>query len=145
MEQVAQAQPSGYEFSLSQNQTIQMLAKRMKVLGWVYIIYGALIGLIGVLTLVMMPLIGVLYILITAVILFTGIWTKSAATSFDMIVSTKGSDVNHLMDALESLRKLYNLQYWLLIGSLIAFAIGVVIAIVVGIDAFSAMEQAAAT
>jgi hypothetical protein len=145
METGTQAQTTGYEFSSAQNDTIQMLGKRMKVLGWVYIVYGALIGLFGVLALVMLPLAGIIYLVITAVVLFTGIWTKSAATSFEMIVSSKGSDINHLMDALESLRKLYNLQYWLLIVSLIILVIGVIIALVVGIDAMSTMEEVTAT
>ncbi len=134
-----------YEFNASQNETIRLLAGKMKILGWVYIIQSILTALFGVFALIALPLAGIMYMVITAVVLFTGIWTKSAASSFEMIIFTKGSDINHLMDALDSLRKLYNLQFWMLVGAIALVAIGVLVALFVGIDAMSTMEQAAAT
>jgi hypothetical protein len=47
-----------------------------------------------------------------------GIWTQRASTSFKSIVDTQGKDVSHLIEALEDLKKLYSLQYWLCIITL---------------------------
>jgi hypothetical protein len=47
---------------------------------------------------------GLLYLLI-------GVWTRSSASSFQMIVDTKGHDISHLMNALHSLNKMYTLIY----------------------------------
>ncbi len=59
-----------------------------------------------------------------------GIWTTKAATSFQLIVKTQGSDIENLMNALGELRKLYALQYWALIIALILTVIGIVVAVI---------------
>ena len=38
-----------------------------------------------------------------------GTWTRKAAQAFEDIVRTEGHDIDHLMDALDNLRKLYGL------------------------------------
>jgi hypothetical protein len=134
-----------YEFTPAQNQTIGGLAGRMKILGWAYIAQGLLTGLLGFLALVVLPLAGVVYLIITTVVLLSGIWTRSASTSFLMIVTTRGSDISHLMDALAALRKLYGLQVWLLAGALVLIALAVLAALFFGIDAVPTMEQSKAT
>lgn len=136
---------AAYEFNASQNETIRLLGGKMKILGWVYIIQGILTAIASVLMLIVLPLAGLLYLAITAVVVFTGIWTKSAAGSFEMIVLTKGGDINHLMDALDSLRKLYTLQFWILVGAMAFIAIMLVISLFVGIDAMSTLQNGAAT
>ena len=62
--------------------------------------------------------------------LIVGIWTAKAATSFQLIVKTQGSDIENLMSALGELRKLYTLQYWVFIIALILIAIGIVAALI---------------
>lgn len=136
---------TAYEFTPAQNETIGTLASKMKILGWVYIAQGVLTGIFGGIALLLIPLAGLMYLVITAVVLFTGLWTRSASSSFRMIVQTKGSDINHLMDALDSLRKLYTLQVWLLVGALVLIALGVLAAIFVGLDAIPGPSQSAAT
>ena len=49
------------------------------------------------------------------VYIFIGIWTRSAANSIRAIVDTEGSDIMHLMSAMENLNKLYKLKKWVFI------------------------------
>ena len=57
---------------------------------------------------------GLLYLLV-------GVWTQGAGGSFKKIVTPKGSDINHLMEALSSLNKMYALIYTLIIIGLLLF------------------------
>jgi hypothetical protein len=41
--------------------------------------------------------------------LVLGSWTSRSAQAFGQIVATRGRDINHLMDALNNLRKMYGL------------------------------------
>jgi len=136
MTQAAQA----YEFDAQQDQIISMLASRMKALGIVTIAMGALVGVCTLFVLINAFLPGLFIGGETAVVLLIGIWTYQASKSFRMIVDTKGQDMMHLMSALESLRKLYNLQFWLLIAGIIIFVIAIILAVVVGAGAFMSMQ-----
>jgi hypothetical protein len=62
--------------------------------------------------------------------LLLGIWTRSAAGSFRQIVTTKGSDIAHLMNALSSLYSMYNLIWTLLVITLLAALFGLGLTIV---------------
>lgn len=128
-------QASAFEFSDVQNDVISRLSGRMKFVGIFYIVVGAMMGLGTVAMLFVMPPVAVIYGLVTAAEILIGLWTNNAASSFRMITSTQGNDIGYLMNAIESLRKLYNLQFWLLIGG-IALCILVVIAVLVGGLAF---------
>ena len=48
-----------------------------------------------------------------------GFWTGGSATSFRRIVETKNEDIWHLMNALESLQKMYGLLRTIILGSLV--------------------------
>ncbi len=106
-----------YEFTEAQNQTLQILGSRMKWVGILFIVIGAVSGLRGVLGLAEGGTALVL-ILYAAIYILIGIWTRNAGNSFSLVVETAGSDIPHLMDALESLRKFYNLAFWLMIVGL---------------------------
>lgn len=58
-----------------------------------------------------------------------GFWTTRAAKSFQLIVDTEGRDIENLMGALGELRKLYGLQYWILIIAIVFVVIGLIIGI----------------
>ncbi|MEK7748606.1 MAG: hypothetical protein AAB269_00960, partial [Bacteroidota bacterium] len=75
-----------------------------------------------------------------ALMVVMGLWMMNASSSFRMIINTKGSDINHLMTAMEALRKLYNLQFWLTIAVLALFVVGFLIAISMGVFAAAAMS-----
>jgi hypothetical protein len=57
------------------------------------------------------------------IFLLQGIWMRSSAASFRLIVDTKGNDITNLMNALGSLRAMYNQIYLLLlVGLLVGLA-----------------------
>ena len=121
-----------YEFSSSQNQVIKQLADKMRFVSYFLIGVGVLNALIGIIGLFSTTLRGSFGEIITGILLsLLGFWTYKASISFQRIVSTQGNDVENLMGALAELRKLYTLQYWLLIITLIFIVIGIVLAIAV--------------
>jgi hypothetical protein len=91
----------------------------MKIVAIIMMIFGAisvlniLAGDIG------SALVGSLYIVI-------GVWTKSAAQSIQNIVNTEGNDIDHLMNAVKDLNKLYSLQKWLMIVAIVLAVLGVI-------------------
>lgn len=63
---------------------------------------------------------------VTGLIFFLqGIWTRSSAGSFQKIVDTRGDDVNHLMNAIGSLRAMYGQVYLLLVVALLGGLVAV--------------------
>ncbi|WP_448573732.1 DUF5362 family protein [Trichothermofontia sp.] len=114
-----------FEFDTSQNELFGDLARKMGFVGLLFIALGALTvlgGVFGGLKSLSNLFVGVLYILI-------GLWTKNAADSFRRIVDTQGSDIANLMMALGQLRKLYTLQYWAIIISIIFVVLALILAI----------------
>jgi hypothetical protein len=105
-----------YEFKTNENRIIGQLASKMHFVGLFLLTMGLLIIGIGVAVVFHVgPIIsGTLACVV-------GLWTQRASMSFKNVVQTEGDDITHLMDALDDLRKLYSLQYWLLVlGVLLA-------------------------
>lgn len=114
------AQPAhthNYEFNQEQNHLIGDLATKMKFLGTIAIV----IGLLGLAAGAWKEMLDI--IINASVTLLSGVWTRTAGDSFAQVVHTKGDDINHLMNALHNLRKLYSLMYWLLLIALVFFVI----------------------
>jgi hypothetical protein len=61
--------------------------------------------------------------------LLLGTWTRSAASSFQRIVDTKGNDIAHLMRALSSLYSMYSLIWTLLVLTLLAALLGLALTV----------------
>jgi len=128
-----------YEFTDPQNQTVSQLASRMKWVGVFFVALGLAFGLLGVAGLVATEgavdlIVKPMILVMVAVIFFlSGIWTVNAARSFTLIVQTTGSDILNLMNALGTLRKLYYMQFWLIIISLVALLIAFAIFLVMGV------------
>jgi hypothetical protein len=103
-----------YEFKPGENRIIGQLASKMHFVGIFLLAMGLLIIAIGVAVVFHAgPIVsGTLACLV-------GLWTQRASMSFRNVVQTEGRDISHLMDALDDLRKLYTLQYWLLVLGLI--------------------------
>ncbi len=117
-----------YEFNNSQNELILDLSKKMTFVSYFAMIAGVLGIISGLITITQ----GDLSPIIQGVIsLLIGIWTINAAKAFKAIVHTQGNDIENLMGALGELRKLYNLQFWLLLIGLIFIGIGLIIALLV--------------
>ncbi len=120
-----------YEFTDAQNQLIGTLAKRMKFVAIFFIVLGAIVAASGLFTLsrggIVTIFMGALYIII-------GIWTIKAADSFKKIVDTAESDISYLMNALNELKKLYTLQYVLVIIAIIFVGIAILAGIIRGLS-----------
>jgi hypothetical protein len=151
----APSPPGQYEFSAAENVTLGALAGKMRFVGLflavVGVIYLLLAGSIIVMsiagqgvsvtetktpagTTVVARRLGVEhsigYIIGGLLYLFMGMWTGNSAAAFRRIVDTQGSDIRHLMEAVNNLRKLYTLQYWLILLALIAMAVTLVLVLV---------------
>jgi hypothetical protein len=116
----------GFEFTLMQDEVIRSLSKKMKFVGFFYIIASALVGLAGVGFMFVNAWIGLFYMILLTPELLIGIWTLNAGKSFRLIVDTKGQDVPHLMNALNALRKLYTMMFWILIIGLVFMVLAIV-------------------
>jgi hypothetical protein len=119
----APASPGQYEFSEAQNATFGDLAAKMRFVG-LFLIFG---GVLQCLTAFAGHFGG---IIAGGVNIFLGVWTRSAAESFQQIVTTKGRDISHLMNALSDLLKMYRLQYMLLLIALALLAVVVPIVLI---------------
>lgn len=105
---------TAYEFTAEQNATIHSLSQKMKLLGVFYMIVAGIVGLWGFVSLIHSFTNAVMLFGEAAFFAFIGWWTHRGASSFQMIVETQENDISHLMKALDELRKIYNLQVWLL-------------------------------
>lgn len=120
-------QTSSYEFSSTEERLIGDLAGNMKFVSYFLIIISFFQIFAGILRIAFIEGIS---IIITGIInLIIGFWTSQAASSFRLVAKTKGHDIGNLMNALKQLKKLYALQYWLLIIALVIFAIFALIAL----------------
>lgn len=104
-----------FEFSQSQNRVIGDLASGLRVVGLLLFLFGVLTA-----ATLITQLFGVgmdwrfrgpaLVLAATALIyLSLGWWFQKSAVSFDAVATTQGQDVNHLMTALNDLRKSFSL------------------------------------
>jgi hypothetical protein len=129
-----------YEFSNSQNELIGDLARKMNFVG-ILMIVGAVLSLVlGVMVLFVSSTKGrfdLSPIIQGFFLLLTGLWTRNAAQSFKRVVTTTGADIENMLGALGELRKLYTLQYWLIIIVLIAMAVIFIIGLIVGLTQIS--------
>jgi hypothetical protein len=141
-ENSAGSPPAQFEFTGRQNAVIGPLARDMVWVAAPLLVVGILYAIGLVLSIVrsfqdpqylfQAALIG----LAMAFYLALGTWTRRSAQSFQQIVSTQGQDINHLMDALENLGKMYGLLsllvkvYVVVVG--IAVVLGLITAVISG-------------
>ena len=118
-----------YEFDQTQNKLVRDLAQKMRFVSYFLIALGALL-IVGGLINITRGEIGSIISGIVQVII--GLWTKRAASAFQRIVDTQGSDMENLIGALGELRKLYTLQYWLILIAAIFIAIAILVALISG-------------
>lgn len=102
--------PRQYEFTSAQGDLIADLARKMRFVGLLMIAVGILNPILTWIAFhaIALDITFLIYILI-------GAWTWSASGSFQKVVDTKGKDINHLMDAMESLRRIYGFIFYLVI------------------------------
>lgn len=118
-----------YEFDQTQNQLFKDLAQKMRFVSYFLIALGVLLLVVGILNLTRG---GFGSIINGAVQVIIGYWTTRAAAAFQRIVTTEGSDIVNLMGALGELRKLYTLQYWLILIALIFSIVAIIVGLISG-------------
>lgn len=118
-----------HKFSRAEQDIIYELASKMKYVGIFNLISVGILGLIGLIMLFVKPIIGVIYLLCVIPGVFMGIWTMDASNSFKMMIDIEGTEIIDLMSALDSLRKLYNLQFWMIVIAFGLCFLAIIIAI----------------
>jgi hypothetical protein len=133
--------PGQYEFSSRQNAVIGPLARDMVWVAIPLLVVGILYG-IGVIVCVMRAFRDPHYlfqaVLIGLAMLFylaLGNWTSRSGQAFQQIVATQGQDINHLMEALDSLRKMYGLLSLIVKVYVVILALAVVIGLIAAVVA----------
>ncbi len=123
-----------YEFTLEQNDVVQRLASRMRVVGRALMILAVLLAVWAFVPAGTGGSMG----LVAAVALgLTGVWSERAGTALARVVRMEGADIAHLMRALAEMRKLYDFQYWLFVG--LALLVGATLLVAItGLGVFPA-------
>ena len=100
-----------YEFTEAQDRMISSVASSMRIVGLVLVLLGGFQLLVALVEIMGRAAAG-----FTAagpegiLVLVMGGFTMQAGTAFRKIVSSRGNDIGHLMQALRALRSLYRLQ-----------------------------------
>jgi hypothetical protein len=99
--------PHTYEFNEFEDRAIAELATNMRHCALVAIIFGALgtFGSVG--AVIRLGLSNLPQLALSAGLLAQGIFMLGASTRFDLIVTTKGSDIANLLLALSRLQRFY--------------------------------------
>lgn len=128
--------PTEYEFSSDQNHVIGELAGAMRFVGTASVVFALVVWVVGLAILFLGNPAGLSQLVQGTLMFIIGVWTRSAAVSFQRVVDTQGSDIANMMTALGELRRLYNLQKWVLIVAIalivVAFVAGFFLALVLG-------------
>jgi hypothetical protein len=109
------AVPAQYEFDAHQNRMIDDLASAMVWVGVPLMVLAILYGLTAVLHFaqsgrdVRELLVGGIVLLVAIFFYLLASWLRQAAAAFNRVIHTSGFDITHLMDGLQSLRKLFRL------------------------------------
>ncbi len=121
-----------YEFSPDQNAIFSRLAGAMRFVAIVMVLASGTVGIaavfIGRSTVVGAAMVAPLAIAVA----FLAAQLYQAATHFRRIVSTRGSDVEHLMAALDEMANAYLTQRWLWIVAAVAILLALATTMAVG-------------
>ncbi|MBI3910510.1 MAG: hypothetical protein HY320_06185 [Armatimonadetes bacterium] len=124
--------PTPYEFDAEQSKLIAGLGELMRDVGAFVVLIGVLHGVVGGLLTVAQRRSGLVFLVQAVVAILIGLWTRSAGEHFQRITTTAGADMQHLMNALAELRRIYSLQRTLILVALILVGILLIFALVAG-------------
>lgn len=126
-----------YEFGDAENKVFTALAAGMRFVGTAQVVTGALEVLVAVVHVWLggaPSLVSAVPMALSAgMLVMTGAWLRRASEPVARIVSTQGSDIRNLMEAMAGLARMFALQrvYFLFVGGLTAAAlVGAVLALV---------------
>ena len=105
---------AGYEFTTTQDRIIRTTGSRARIWGILTLIGGGLTALTGVLALFTGEDFGVVAAIVYAVLalipIFVGLNFLQAGKALDAVVTTRGSDIDHLMESISSVGKALYIQ-----------------------------------
>jgi hypothetical protein len=119
-----------YEFNNEQSAVILDLASGLRIVGFLLLLVGVFqaIGLITTIVRIGLqgPLVGAALLIAAAALIYLslGWWFRSSAEGFIAVVGTQGKDIDHLMDALNELRKPFALIRTLIVAYAILILVG---------------------
>jgi hypothetical protein len=117
-------QDDPFEFSQEQNKILLLLARLMKYVAVLFIFLGIVIGIFCGFTIVKHPMRGISFLLQTILAIVFGVWTNNVSYSFKQIAETTGHDMEILMEAFKTLKRVYTLQFiYLVIIALLFLAV----------------------
>jgi hypothetical protein len=123
-------QESQYEFNVGQDETIRGLASAMKFVAVVEMVLGILLACGAVIAALVGQLATCLGYAVQAVVMIVlAARQSSAADAFRSIVDTRGSDISHLMGALENLRSYFHIKRTLYIIAICLFTAALLLAV----------------
>jgi hypothetical protein len=113
-----------FEFADSHNLVFDGLAKAAMIVAVVEIVLAVASAVPGVMALIVLNTPIVLKAFIQVLVFgVMGLWTLGASKHVKLIVSTEGNDVDHLMTAMSSLRKLFLMQSVVFLVMLVTVAL----------------------
>jgi hypothetical protein len=122
-----------YEFDLSQNEIFRNLSRSMEIVGAFLVTLGVLYVVAFVLAIseaVKEPAdwgkvaaIGIAMLLALTV----GVWTRKAGRAFGDIPQSSGNDIEHLMDAIANLRKMYAILSGVVMVFVVLFVLSLIV------------------
>jgi hypothetical protein len=126
---------AGYEFTPAQDLIVRTTGSRARTWGILTLIGGGLTALTGVLAAFTGEDFGIIAAIIYAVLslipLFVGLNFLQAGKALDAVVTTKGSDIDHLMESMGSLGKALFIQIVSAIIWLALVVLGIVASIAI--------------
>ncbi len=130
-----------YEFGDAENKVFDALARAMGFVGTAQGVMGAALFVIAIAHVWMggaPALVSSLPMALTgAMFTVTGVWLRRASGPIARIVSTKGSDIRNLMEAMAGLAQVFTLQrsYFIVTGALAAVSlVGAIVALALFAD-----------
>jgi hypothetical protein len=119
--------PAPYEFSDVHKDSIGALAQSMSFVGVCVLLFGALVGLFALVAFYegFVPN-GLGALAFAAIEALVAWWLMSAGRSLSAMVRTRGRDVQHLMEAVRQLRRLFALALPIVLLSMMA-VVGLVV------------------
>jgi hypothetical protein len=126
-----------YEFDSRQSEVVSDLASGLRVVGLLLVILGILY-LLGLFALIAQTiqdrqaLGSAILVGVSALIaLSLGVWFRRSAWSFQRIVETAGRDIDHLITALDELRKSFSLLRTIIVIYAVLILLGLIVGLAV--------------
>lgn len=117
-----------FEFDEAQNGIFRELGNTMTFVGTALMLFGAIAGLGGLVTLATKGDAGLGGLVQGAAYVAIGLWTRRAAAAIGRIAATQGRDIAYLMEAMTELKRVYTLQRALIVIGIIFVTLALVFA-----------------